>query len=87
MIRQHLQLQIEYAIKLQIRDSSQPCRQALLRELLNNAPAVCSAGRASVSWDRCCRAAVAALPWDHFDGRARASSKPPSVLSLIRSVS
>jgi hypothetical protein len=84
MIRQSLIPQIEFAVKMQIRDSTQPCRQALLRELLNSAPVVCRTGRASVFWDRCCRAAVAALPWDHFDGRLRASRRPPTVLDLLR---
>jgi len=87
MVRQSLVLQIDFAIKLHVRDSHQPCRQALLRELLNSAPACCRAGRAAVAWDRRCRAAVASLPWDHFDGRLRANRRPPSVLALLRSVS
>jgi hypothetical protein len=84
MISQRLWLQIEFAVRRLIRDSSQPSRQTLLRELLNSRPDACRSRQAVSMWDRCCRSEVAALPWDHFGNALRPGRRPPTVLDLLR---
>ena len=74
------------AVLSRVAASDQKTRQLLLAELLNNPPSICRFGLNAAAWRRQCHSAVDLLPADYFVKKVIPERRPPSILSLLRSV-